>query len=100
MEGIDETEILSIKMEYELKPFATKIDKLLVISIENRKETIIYKAEPLLTQGSNKKEKVVANAVLSKKLKGDETIKIYIWSKSSQPGIIKTLNVYKINKSY
>ena len=73
---------------------------MLVISIEKNGETLIYKAEPISINGSGKTEKLVANAVLSKKLKGDETIKIYIWSKSLQPGIIKTLNVYKINKTY
>jgi hypothetical protein len=100
MEDIGETEILSVEMEYVFKPFALGMDKLLVISIENGKETLLYKAEPLLIHESNDTEKVTSNIVLSKKLGGNETIKIYIWSKSLQPGIIKKLNVYKINKTY
>lgn len=100
MEGINETQMLSVEMECQFKEFETKMDKMLVISIEKNRETLIYKAEPISIYASGKTEKLIANAVLSKKLKGDETIKIYIWSKSLQPGIIKTLNVYKINKSY
>lgn len=100
MSGVLETEVISVEMEYEFLDSYLNIDKMLVISIEKNGETLIYKAEPLGKVGTNQREKVVANAVLSKKLKGDETIKIYIWSKSLEPGIIKSLNVYKINKSY
>lgn len=100
MKDVLETEVISVEMEYQFLDSYSNIDKMLVISIEKNGETLIYKAEPFGKSGTNQKEKVEAKAVLSKKLKGDETIKIYIWSKSLEPGIIKSLDVYKINKSY
>ncbi len=100
IEGLVDVQILSARLEYEFPESEEWLDKYLVISIEKNGETLIYKAEPLSNKGSGKTEMVEANAILSKKLAGDETIKIYIWSKTRQEGIIKSSDVYKVSKSY
>jgi hypothetical protein len=100
IEGLNETQILSARMEYEFQESEEWMDIYLVISIEKNGETLIYKSESLSNNGTGKKEIVVANAVLSEKIEGDETIKIYIWSKTNQTGLIKSLDVYKVSKSY
>jgi len=103
IEGILESQILSAEMEYRYETEGTElngVESYLVISIEKDGETMVYKAERMESLYNGRNEKITANALLSKNLSGDETIKIYIWSKSRQEGIIKSLNVYKVTKSY
>lgn len=103
MEGVLESQILSAEMEYRYQTEGNElfgVESYLVISIEKDGEAIVYKAEPMETRYNNHDEKIITEAVLTEKLKGNETIKIYIWSKTKQAGIIKSLDVYKISKSY
>jgi hypothetical protein len=103
IDGILESQILSAEMEYQYETDGTElhgVESYLVISIEKNGETMVYKAERMESMYNGRVEKITTNALLSKKLSGEETIKIYIWSKTKQVGIIKSLDVYKVAKSY
>lgn len=98
---LNDAQILRAEMEYQTDTLnKSLVDQYLVVSIEKNGESLIYKAEPLEKMASGKSIRLFADAILSQKLTGDETIKIYIWNKSRHTGIIKKLDVYKVKKSY
>ena len=101
IEGLDKKQILKAKLEYSYdKIFTAKADKYLVISVEKDGESIIYKAVPLLPDYTEGILKLEAGIILQPKLKGDETIKIYIWSKTKESGFIHKLDIETIYKTY
>lgn len=97
---INEHQLIRVKMKYEYPADATNFESMLVISIEREGKAVIYKADLLKKNKEGIFENITTEVKLSEKLNGDETIKIYIWSKSKQEGIIHAFDVYLVKKTY
>lgn len=99
--GLDKKQLLKAKLQYSYDAsFTGKAEKYLVISVEKEGESVIYKAVPLLAEYADGILQLEGSIILQPKILGDETIKIYIWSKTKEAGIIHTLDVETVYKTY
>jgi hypothetical protein len=98
---LDKKQLLKAKLQYSYDAsFTGKAEKYLVISVEKEGESVIYKAVPLLAEYADGILQLEGSIILQPKILGDETIKIYIWSKTKEAGIIHTLDVETVYKTY
>ena len=85
-------------INYMFDTSENKMEAYFVISLEKEGKAILYNAVPL---SFSENEITSKNEIaLSADLKGDETIKVYIWNRTNHKGLISETRVFRGNKKH